>query len=135
MPTDMMETHIIHMSVQMADMHLIGYNANYELNMSCSLVNIARGNCTVKIRPLANFAEPVGHLEIEINRPVMKLDIQLQQDSFERLCETLKFPHPRPIDLIVSLQETLNVSVNGELSISRAQSHHIQDISWKVPVY
>ena len=44
----------ISISVFSADLKLIGFENRRELHLSCGLVNIARGNCTILMRPEAN---------------------------------------------------------------------------------
>ena len=73
MSADVQQIRTIHMTVQTAEKRLLGYKAEAELNLSCTLVNIARGNCSVSIYPIADIATPSGELEIEIRRPVMNL--------------------------------------------------------------
>ena len=49
---DFYQTKSVHMAVQTAELNLLGYSLDQELSLSCSLMNISRGNCVVKIRPM-----------------------------------------------------------------------------------
>ena len=45
------KTQAIHMTIQSADFHHIGIKSDKELNISCGLLNIARGQCNLRIFP------------------------------------------------------------------------------------
>ena len=88
---DFYQTKSVHMAVQTAELNLLGYNLEQELSLSCSLMNISRGNCIVKIKPLGlkEFYD-IGVLDISIDRPVMKADISLNSLKFDELSSSLK---------------------------------------------
>ncbi len=134
MSADVQQIRTIHMTVQTAEKRLLGYKAEAELNLSCTLVNIARGNCSVSIYPIADIATPSGELEIEIRRPVMNLAFKLQQTSFDKLCEALSYHQPRPVDLMILLDSALPVTIDGDLSIQEKEIHEVRDISWRIPL-
>ncbi|EJW21481.1 hypothetical protein IMCC14465_12770 [alpha proteobacterium IMCC14465] len=134
MSADLQLTRTIHMTVQTAEKRLLGYKADAELNLSCTLVNIARGNCAVSIYPIADFATPSGSLEIEVRRPVMNLAFNLQQASFDKLCDALAQHQPRPVDLIILLDNPLQVTIDGDLSIQEKETHNVRDLSWRIPL-
>ncbi len=134
MSADLQQIRTIHMSVQTAEKRLLGYKAEAELNLSCTLVNIARGNCTVSIYPVADFATPSGKLEIEVRRPVMNLAFNLQQTPFDRLTEALSYHQPRPVDLMILLDNVLQVTIDGDLFIEEKEIHDVRDLSWRIPL-
>jgi len=134
MSADLQLTRTIHMTVQTAEKRLLGFQAEAELNLSCALVNIARGNCSVSIYPIADFATPSGKLEIEVRRPVMNLAFNLQKTSFDRLCEALSYHQPRPVDLMILLDNALQVTIDGDLSIQEKEIHEVRDLSWRIPL-
>ena len=134
MSTDLQQIRTIHMTVQTAEKRLLGYKAEAELNLSCTLVNIARGNCTVSIYPVADFTTPSGKLEIEVRRPVMNLAFNLQQTPFDRLTEALSYHHPRPVDLMILLDNVLQVTIDGDLFIQEKEIHEVRDLSWRIPL-
>ena len=41
------------MAVQTAELNLMGYSLDQELSLSCSLMNISRGNCVVKDKTIS----------------------------------------------------------------------------------
>ena len=45
------QTNSIQMSVQTADLFLLNKSQNEQLNLSCTLLTIARGKCNVEIKP------------------------------------------------------------------------------------
>ncbi|MAA76733.1 MAG: hypothetical protein CML73_01685 [Rhodobiaceae bacterium] len=134
MSTDLQQIRTIHMTVQTAEKRLLGYKAEAELNLSCTLVNIARGNCMVSIYPVADFATPSGKLEIEVRRPVMNLAFNLQQTPFDRLTEALSSHQPRPVDLMILLDKVLQVTIDGDLLIQEKEIHEVCDLSWRIPI-
>ena len=134
MSADVQQIRTIHMTVQTAEKRLLGYRAEAELNLSCTLVNIARGNCSVSIYPIADIATPSGELEIEIRRPVMNLAFNLQQTPFDRLTEALSYHQPRPVDLMILLDNVLQVTIDGDLFIQEKEIHDVRDLSWRIPL-
>ena len=74
------------MAVQTAELNLMGYSLDQELSLSCSLMNISRGNCIVKIKPtISKQIYYSGILDISIDRPVMKADINFSHTKFDEL--------------------------------------------------
>ena len=49
---DFYQTKSVHMAVQTAELNLLGYGLDQELSLSCSLMNISRGNCSSKDKTL-----------------------------------------------------------------------------------
>ena len=73
MTTETQELQAIHMSIQTADLNMIGFNCEESITLSCGLMNIGRGICSVTIKPSAGTVpKHRGSLDIEINRPYMK---------------------------------------------------------------
>ena len=83
MTVDIQELQAIHMSVQTADLNMIGFNCVETITLSCGLMNIGRGICSVTIKPSSNIVpKHKGSLDIEINRPYMRAIIDLSLESF-----------------------------------------------------
>ena len=81
MTNDIQELKAVHMSVQTADLNMIGFQCVETITLSCSLMNIGRGVCSVTIRPSSSLVpNHWGSLQIEINRPFMKANIELGED-------------------------------------------------------
>jgi hypothetical protein len=97
MTTETQELQAIHMSIQTADLNMIGFNCDESITLSCGLMNIGRGICSVTIKPSLG-AVPLhrGSLNIEINRPYMKANIELGLDSFLKTSELLLRSSVRP---------------------------------------
>ena len=71
---DFYQTKSVHMAVQTAELNLLGYSLDQELSLSCSLMNISRGNCIVKIRPLdLKEVHNTGILDISIDYQIYYL--------------------------------------------------------------
>ena len=73
------------MSIQTADLNMIGYSCEETITLSCGLMNIGRGICSVTIKPSINMMQKCsGSLNIEINRPYMKAILELN-DGIKKL--------------------------------------------------
>ena len=98
-------------------------------------MNIGRGICSVTIKPSAGTV-PLhrGLLDIEINRPYMKANIELGLDSFLKTRELLLRSSARPATLVLLLDKSLSVNIKGDLLINKETSRKINDISWILPL-
>ena len=69
----------IHMSIQSVDLHNIGIKMDRELRISCGLINIARGQCNLRICPSdsKSINQKIGNLHISADRPVMTAEITM----------------------------------------------------------
>jgi len=135
MSSEWIPTKAIQMSVQSSELHLIGFSAEPELNMTCSLINIARGHCHLNVKQRSgDISFAAGTLHIPMDRPVIKGDIGLMPEAFLRLCDFVKGTHPRPVTLVAALETELSVSVQGDLNIEQPMTLDISDISWIVPL-
>ena len=84
MSNDLQHTRAIQMSLQTAEMQIYGANLLEELNLSFSLMSIARGNCNIQVKPVTEgLVGSIGWLKISINRPIMNGEIFLQKNNFE----------------------------------------------------
>ncbi len=73
----------ISISVFSADLKLIGFECKRELHLSCGLINIARGNCIIVMRPDANKVN--GEILISSERPVMNADLSVTPILFDQV--------------------------------------------------
>ena len=132
---DIQELRAIHMSVQTADLNMIGYQCYETISLSCGLMNIGRGICSVTIKPSTTLEpEYKGSLEIEINRPFMKAFLDLSQESFLKTRDLLFKVSVRPATLVILLDKTLSVNLKGDLLIKEETTRKINDISWILPL-
>ena len=132
--SDWHQTKSVHMAVQTVELNLIGFDLKQELSLSCSLMNIARGHCVVKVKPIEEHKPNSGMLEILIDRPVMKADINLKQTAFSSLCKALTGEPRRPVTIIALLETPLSVNLVGDLLIKSAANIKIENASWIVPL-
>ena len=81
----------INISVFSADLKLIGFENRREMHLSCGLVNIARGNCNVIMRPEVNIIK--GEILISSERPVMNVDLSVPPVLFDQVQNSLNLGH------------------------------------------
>lgn len=126
--------HIV-MSVQTAELRQTGIGEKPTLNLTCSLVNIARGQCMLEIEAgeVANQQE-VGSLVIEIDRPVMRGRATIPQNLYDSLLARLSSTSPRPISLSLSISTKLAVSLEGDLRIDDETIVTVTDIAATLPL-
>lgn len=132
---DFYQTKSVHMAVQTAELNLMGYSLSPELSLSCSLMNISRGNCIVKIKPVGlKEIYNIGELDISIDRPMMKADISLSSSKFNELCRLMMKDANRPVTVIMLLDVPLSINLAGDLLIDSAAKLKILDLSWIIPL-
>ena len=135
MTADIQELQAIQMSVQSADLNIIGFNCDETITLSCGLMNIGRGICSVTIKPSSNIVpKHKGSLVIEINRPYMRANIDLSLESFLKTRELLLKTSVRPVTLVILLNKSLRVNLKGDLLINKETTRTINDISWILPL-
>jgi hypothetical protein len=135
MKGDWVQTQAIRVSAQSAELQLIGQYGSPELVVSGGLMNIARGSCTLRIKTTAvQGTQGIGQLKIEAMRPVMHAEVTLSAAQFDCVVKTLQGSLPRPATAILALNQTLSVSVAGDLSIDSDLSCTVMDISWVMPL-
>ena len=122
----------IHISVFSADLKLIGFQNRRELHLSCGLINIARGNCNILLRPESNDIK--GEIFISSERPVMNAELSVPPILFDQVQSSLKNNVGRPLQLIILLDRGLMVDNQGVLTITDSISAKIKDLSWILPV-
>ncbi len=135
MKNDTQELEAIHMSIQTAELNLVGFDGEEQLSLSCGLMNIGRGTCSVSIIPRQDqFGNAEGWLNIEINRPFMRAEIKLRKKAFVKISKLLFKGYSRPVTLIILLDNSLSVNSKGDLLIKKETKRFIKDISWILPI-
>ena len=135
MTAETQELQAIHMSVQTAELNIIGFSCEETLTLSCGLMNIGRGICSVTIKPSISIVpKHRGSLDIEISRPYMRANIDLGLDSFTKTKELLLKTSIRPATLVILLDRSLKVNLKGDLLIKTETYRKINDISWILPI-
>ena len=135
MTAEIQELPAIHMSVQTADLNVIGFSCEEKITLSCGLMNIGRGICSVTIKPsISVVSKDRGSLEIEISRPYMRANIDLGPESFSKTKELLLRTSARPATLVILLDKSLKVNLKGDLLIKKETNRKIKDISWVLPL-
>ncbi len=135
MTSEIQELHAIHMSVQTADLNMIGFSCEESMTLSCGLMNIGRGICSINIKPsISRIPKHSGSLYIEISRPYMKANIDLGPEEFLKTKELLLRTAVRPATLVLLLDKSLRVNLKGDLLIEKETNRNINDISWILPL-
>ena len=76
----------------------------------------------------------IGWLQISIDRPVMNGEIYINGDNFENIITYFRGSYPRPVTLVIILDQELKISSVGDLMISEEKNLQIVDISWIMPL-
>ena len=135
MTAETQELQAIHMAVQTADLNIIGFSCEETITLSCGLMNIGRGICSVNIKPaVSQVPKHRGSLDIEINRPFMRANIDIASESYDKTKELLLRTAVRPATLVILLDKSLKVNLKGDLLIQKETSRKIKDISWILPL-
>ena len=135
MTVEIQELQAIHMSVQTAELNMIGYSCEETITLSCGLMNIGRGTCSVTIKPSTSaILKHSGSLDIEISRPYMKASIDLSAEVFCKTKDLLIRTAVRPATLVLLLDKSLRVNLKGDLLINKETNRKINDISWILPL-
>ena len=129
----------INMSVQMADISIDGFAAALALKINCNLKNIARGQCAVTIQPVEDRHDDgakaaSGQLHIFVDRPLMTAELSVTTAYFDRLIRHMNRGSNRPMELVLTLENDLAVSIDGDLRIDEETIIAITDISVNIPV-
>ncbi len=123
------------MSVQTAELNMIGYSCEETITLSCGLMNIGRGTCSVTIKPSSSLIpKHSGSLYIEISRPYMRANIDLGPEGFLKTKELLLRTAVRPATLVLLLDKSLRVNLKGDLLIEKETNRKVNDISWILPL-
>mgnify|MGYP003296667271 CR=1 FL=1 len=135
MTTEIQELQAIHMAVQTAELNIIGFSCEETITLSCGLMNIGRGICSVNIKPaVSQVPKHRGSLDIEISRPYMRANIDLGLESYSKTKELLLRTSVRPASLVILLDKSLKVNLKGDLLIKEETNRKIKDISWVLPL-
>ena len=125
----------IQMSLQSAEQHLHHNEGITQLQLSCSLINIARGSCVVTIRPDGALGQsPFGSIHIPADRPVMQAQISLASTTFDALVDNLRHVAPRPVTLVITVMDKLSVSQDGLLFIDKSLDTAVTNVYWSLPI-
>ena len=129
------QTDQIVMSVQTAELRQAGVNQNPTLHLSCSLVNIARGQCQLEIAAGgADKKENIGNLVIEIDRPLIRGNAIIPMSLYDSILSCLGSAPPRPISLNLTIGTNLAVSLEGDLRINDVTEVILKDLSVTLPL-
>ena len=129
------QTNQIVISVQAAELRQSGVAEAPTLNLSCSLVNIARGQCMLEIESgEATPSKKIGNLMIEIDRPIMRGNVMVPPKLYNSMISCLGGAPSRPISLNLTIATSLAVSLEGDLRINDATEVTVTDLSVTLPL-
>ena len=135
MHDDWQQTDQVVISVQTAELRQASINEAPTLNLSCSLVNIARGQCIIEIKSgTPTTSDNIGNLLIEIDRPVMRGHFVIPKSLYNSIVSCLGSAPPRPISMILTIATNLAVSVEGDLRINETTEVAVKDLSVIFPL-
>jgi len=134
-PDNWQQTDQIVMAVQTAELRQAGIGESALLNLSCNLVNIARGQCVLEITAgTTGDGGAIGSVVIEIDRPVMRGQATIPQPLYDALLARLSSTPPRPISLSLTVATKLAVSLEGDLRINEETTVSVTDIAVTLPL-
>lgn len=126
---------VIQVSVQSAEVALVGKDAVPDLVINCSLMNIARGNMVLTLKSIDfDKVGAIGVVEIEKNRPVMLARASVSVAQFNLVLNCLQHIPPRPVTLILALQDSLTLTPDGYLDADGQDRRMISNLSWNIPI-
>ena len=125
----------IQMAVQIAEHNLHHYPGTEQINITLSLLTIARGSCTMIVRPdAAARSAASGQIHIPENRAIMSAYVSLGRNDFQNLVQFLRHPAPRPTTIVVKIDQNLAVDEKGVLFIDGPVEASITDLFWSFPL-
>ena len=123
------------MAVQTAEIRQTSVTSQPTLNLSCSLVNIARGQCLLEISSgETEDGADIGQLVIEIDRPVIRGHATIPRQLYDALLSRLASAPPRQITLNLSIASKLAVSLEGDLRINDETVVQVTDLAVTLPL-
>ncbi|WP_085308514.1 hypothetical protein [Planktotalea arctica] len=132
---DFDSSNIVQVSVQSAEIAIIGHNTKPDLVVNGTLKNLARGNMNLTIRAGEHVhVGGIGTLEIEEHRPVMQANAAVAPHQFDHLLLLLRGSLPRPASVILALQEKILISPEGVILLEERRKFNISDLSWNIPI-
>jgi len=128
------QTHDISMTIQAMEVQLSGLKQEQKLVAMCKLVNIARGQSVVTIIPDHQLAQIKGTVIIRMDKRVMQVDMAMPDQRFADMLSHLKHAPIRPLGMVLSVDEALAVSLEGDLQINEEMTLNLTNVSLTIPV-
>ena len=135
MPQDLQPTQTLQMFVQSAELRMSGVDLQREIELSCGLINIARGSCSIRISPVdLTRTGNLGTISIPMERLLMKGELFLARATFNYIQDMLRIEPPRPAALILALSKPLQITAKGDLWLEESCVCYVVDMTWNVPL-
>ncbi len=135
MPQDLQPTQTLQMFVQSAELRMSGVDLQREIELSCGLINIARGSCSIRISPVdLTRTGNLGTISIPMERLLMKGELFLARATFNYIQDMLRIEPPRPAALILALRKPLQITAKGDLWLEESCVCDVVDMTWNVPL-
>ena len=120
----------IEMRVRSANFQIqSGTNAE-NLCINFSLITIARGSCTMNIKPSKTKASMSGKLHIPLDRTVIEVDVGLPKNHFDGLIKHLVQTADRHVTAKIELDKMLVIDHEGCLVIDGSIDASITNLTW-----
>ncbi|MEZ7812718.1 MAG: hypothetical protein QMC17_07145 [Paracoccaceae bacterium] len=135
MSQNLQPTQTLQMFVQSAELRMHGVELQSEIELSCGLINIARGSCAVRIIPVDMVRNGgLGTISVPIERLLMRGELFVSHPIFTQIMEMLRVEPPRPAALVLALREPLHITAKGDLWLEASCVCDVVDMSWNVPL-
>ena len=135
--TEWLHINIIEMLVVKADYKYELANSLEEINISCSLLNIARGRCEVKILKCLNKTLQ-KKLFISSKKAIMRANIELDDINFTNINNTFfkyRSQVSKKIKISLLMDRAVATSSSGILNLEKDLETKLQDIHFDIPVF
>ena len=126
-------THI-EMRVRSAEYQIQSSTTAESLLIKLSLITIARGSCTMQIKPGNIKSGFSGTLHIPLDRNVIEATIDLPQNHFDRLIKRMIQTAERAVTAKIELDTTLVLDHEGCLIIDDPTKASIKNLTWTLPL-
>ena len=122
----------LEMLIKTVDAH---YDSRHQIQciyLSCSLLNIARGTCTLMIfNEKSNFQNKIT---IKYERAVMSGSIRVNDNYFNVLQNQISIKNERPARLELIINDKLNINKNGILFLEKELISEILEYKFFIPL-
>ena len=135
--TEWLHINIIEMLVVKAEYKYEFASSLEEINISCTLLNIARGRCEVKI---LKCLEKTLHKKLFISskKAIMRADIELSAEHFKNIYNTIfKYRNQtsKKIKISLLMDKAVATSSSGILNLEKDLETKLKDIHFNIPIF
>ena len=121
----------LEMLIQSAEGHYDSSNNIYYYHLSCSLLNIYKGRCSLFITNNKTNIKQV--LKIKHDRAIMEGNLKVKNSFFKALPYQLFSKNEKPAKIEIEISNSLNVNKDGVLLIDRELTSKIMTFKFIIP--